>query len=123
VGAMKAYYQSLYGPMIDVLRDEFGVEFSLWDTGGGCTALIGEFEGGIRVVVTDSPSSVNGWEAQISDALFRATVGEDSVGYAIGVEAQDMDVLAYDEFPTATVAELPNIVTQVLDLARMKGVL
>ena len=114
MGKVKRMFESLYGPMVEALEAELGVTFELWDTGGGCTALVGELEGDVSVMVTDAPTSPNGEEATISDMLIRRFLGEDTIGYAIGVYRGDGTVLDYEEFPTATVAELPVLVTGLL---------
>lgn len=109
---MAAAFDSLYGPMVDVLDKAFGVTFQFWDTGGGCTALVGEFEGGVRVMLTDSPNSENGQEAHISDMCRRSCYGEKTIGYAVGVTVED--ALAYGEYSRATVSDLPAIVVDML---------
>ena len=114
MGKVKRMFESLFGPMVEALEAELGVTFQLWDTGGGCTALVGELEGDVSVYVTDAPTSPNGEEATISDMLIRRFLGEDTIGYAIGVYRSADTVLAYEEFPTATVAELPVLVTGLL---------
>ena len=114
MGKVKRMFESLYGPMVEALEAELGVTFELWDTGGGCTALVGELEGDVSVYITDAPTSPNGEEATISDMLIRRFLGEDTVGYAIGVYRGGDTVLAYGEFLTATVAELPALVTGLL---------
>jgi len=114
MGRMKRMFESLFGPMVEALEAELGVTFELWDTGGGCTALVGELEGDVSVYITDAPTSPNGEEATISDMLIRRFLGEDTIGYAIGVYRGGDTVLAYGEFPTVTVAELPVLVTGLL---------
>ena len=114
MGKVKRMFESLYGPMVEALEAELGVTFELWDTGGGCTALVGELEGDVSVYITDAPTSPNGEEATISDMLIRRFLGEDTIGYAIGVYRGGDTVLAYGEFPTVTVAELPVLVTGLL---------
>jgi len=107
-----------YGPMIEALRDAFGVTFEHCDTGGGCTALIGEFEGDTAVYITDSAESPQGQEAFISDMANRADLGEDTVGYAVGVYRDEhCDQVAYGDYPTATVTDLPRIVREQLGSA------
>ena len=114
MGKVKRMFESLYGPMVEALEAELGVTFELWDTGGGCTALVGELEGDVSVYITDAPTSPNGEEATISDMLIRRFLGEDTIGYAIGVYRGGDTVLAYGEFPAVTVAELPALVTGLL---------
>ena len=114
MGKVKRMFESLFGPMVEALEAELGVTFQLWDTGGGCTALVGELEGDVSVMITDAPTSPNGEEATISDMLIRRFLGEDTIGYAIGVYRGGDTVLAYGEFPTVTVAELPVLVTGLL---------
>jgi len=115
MGKVKQMFESLFGPMVEALEAELGVTFQLWETGGGCTALVGELEGDVSVYITDAPTSPNGEEATISDMLIRRFLGEATVGYAIGAYRGDGTVLAYQDFPTATVAELPALVTKVLN--------
>ena len=109
---------SLYGPMVDVLREAFGVEFELWDTGGGCTALVGEFEADTTVYLTDAPSSRLGSECQISDRPLRRVLGEDNVGFAVGVYRDEHRTnVTYREYPHATTPMLPRIVAEQLAAA------
>ena len=114
MGKVKRMFESLFGPMVEALEAELGVTFQMWETGGGCTALVGELEGDVSVYITDAPGSPNGEEATISDMLIRRFLGEDTIGYAIGVYRGDGTVLAYEEFRTATVTELPALVTGLL---------
>jgi hypothetical protein len=112
---------SLYGPMVDVLRERFGVEFQLWDTGGGCTALVGEFEGDVTVYLTDAPSSPHGRECMITDRAMRKVLGESTVGFAVGVYRDEHQTnIAYAEYPTAVTAHLPAIVAEQLTAAKGK---
>lgn len=111
--------ESKYGLMVDVLREAFGVVFELWDTGGGCTALVGEFEGDITVYLTDAPDSPNGQEAHITDQPTRERLGESTIGFAVGVYRDEhQDQIAYGEYPTANTRALPVIVREQLDAAR-----
>jgi hypothetical protein len=110
--------ESLYGPMVDVLQGAFGVEFEYWDTGGGCNALVGEFEADTTVYITDAPASRLGRECQISDRALRTVLGESSVGFAVGVYRDEHQTsIAYGEYPTATTADLPTIVAEQLTAA------
>lgn len=112
---------SLYGPMVDVLREAFGVEFEFWDTGGGCTALIGEFESGVSVLLTDAPRAPHGDEATITDCPTRRRFGESTVGFAVGVYRDERSTqVAYGEYPTAVTTHLPVIVTEQLIRANFK---
>jgi hypothetical protein len=119
--ATEEIYGSLYGPMVTALESAFGVTFELWDTGGGCTALVGRFESDLTVYLTDSPESPRGHEATITDMVTRTEVGEDQIGYSVGVYRDEGSTeMAYGEFPAATVAALPLLVTVVMDAA-MRG--
>jgi len=112
-------FESLYGPMVDPLRERFGVEFEVRDTGGGCTALVGEFEGDTTVYITDAPNSPNGHECTITDQPTRVEVGESTVGFAVGVYSDEHSTqIAYDEYPSAAARHLPVIVTEQLQAAR-----
>lgn len=111
--------ESLYGPMVAVLAHRFGVEFQLWDTGGGCTALVGEFPDDVKVYLTDAPSSPNGQECKITDCPTRRRFGESTVGFAVGVYRDDGQTqVAYAEYPTAATTALPEIVSEQLWCAR-----
>lgn len=108
-------HDKLYGSMIDILRDTFGVEFEYCDTGGGCTALIGEFDGDLAVVITDAPNSVNGREATITNLPTRTASDESTVGFAVGVYRDDhCTQTAYGEYSTAVTADLPALVRMQL---------
>lgn len=110
--------ESLYGPMVDELRRAFGVEFQLWDTGGGCSALVGELEGDVTVYLTDAPGSSDGIECTISDRSRRNCYGESNVGFAVGVYRDEgCTQIAYAEYPTANTAALPVIVAEQLTAA------
>jgi len=112
-------FESLYGPMVDVLRERFGVEFEVRDTGGGCDALVGEFEGDTTVYITDAPDSPNGHECTITDQPTRVRVGESTVGFAVGVYRDEHSTqIAYGEYPTAVARHLPVIVAVTLEVAR-----
>ena len=113
---------SLYGPMVDVLHKAFGVTFEFWDTGGGCTALVGEFEADVTVYLTDAPSSRLGRECQISDLPLRNVLGEANVGFAVGVYRDEHQTsVAYREYPHATTLMLPVIVAEQLAAAVKEG--
>ena len=113
--------ESLYGPMVAVLAHRFGVQFQLWDTGGGCDALVGEFPDDVKVYLTDAPSSPNGKECKITDCPTRRRFGESTVGFAVGVYHDDGQTqVAYAEYPTATTTALPEIVSE--QLLRSAGV-
>lgn len=115
MGGWHPQYESLYGPMVDVLREAFGVEFELWDTGGGCTALVGEFESDVSVYLTDAPNAPKGHEATITDCPTRRRLGESNVGFAVGVYRDEGSTqAAYGEYPTAMTTALPVIVTEQL---------
>ena len=126
----REWHESLYGAMVDVLKAEFGVEFQLWDTGGGCDALVGEFEGDVTVYITDAPNSPHGRECQITDqptrdALDHGTViaahGGSTVGFAVGVYRDDHCTnVAYGEYPNEATADLPVIVAEQLTAAKGK---
>lgn len=110
--------ESLYGAMVDVLEERFGVTFEFWDTGGGCTALVGEFEADTTVYITDAPASRLGRECQISDRALRTVLGESNVGFAVGVYRDERSTqIAYGEYPTATTRHLPTIVAEQLTTA------
>lgn len=114
-------WESLYGPMVDVLREAFGVTFELWHTGGGCTALVGDLEGDVAVYITDAPSAINGRECTITDSPTRKRVGESTVGFAVGIYREEHQTnVAYAEYPTANIAALPVIVTEQLTAATTK---
>jgi hypothetical protein len=101
--------------MVDVLRRAFGVDFELWDTGGGCTALIGELEGNVAVYITDAPSAACGAECEITP--FRDGIRV-AAGFAVGVYVDDHATqLAYGEYPTAAHHHLPVIVAEQLAVA------
>jgi hypothetical protein len=101
--------------MVDVLRARFGVEFQLWHTGGGCTALVGEFEADTAVYITDAPGSRCGQECEITDYPTREFWGEWNVGYAVGVYRDEHQRnVTYCEYLTATVTELADLVTEQL---------
>jgi hypothetical protein len=101
--------------MVDVLKTRFGVEFQLWDTGGGCTALVGEFEGDVTVYITDAPGSINGYECTITSQRIRVALGESTVGFAIGVYRDEhRRNVTYCEYLNATTAELADLVTEQL---------
>lgn len=118
MGGWHPQWESLYGPIVDVLREAFGVEFQLWDTGGGCTALVGEFESGVSVYLTDAPGSPHGHEATICDQPTRRAVGESNVGFAVGVYRDEGSTqIAYGEYPTAATRALPVIVAEQLKAA------
>ena len=107
---------NLYSPMVDVLAESLGVTFQLCDTGGGCAALVGEFESGVAVYLTDAAGSPHGHEAHITDMPTRQRVGEHNVGFAVGVYRDEhCEQIAYREYATATVADLPKIVREQLD--------
>jgi len=108
---------SLYGPMIEGVKSVLGFELELWDTGGGCTALAVDLEGGVAIYVTDAPNSPYGEEAQISDAdHHRQHLG--LVGFAIGVYTDEHSTqVAYDEYPHATIEELPSLIAHELGRA------
>jgi hypothetical protein len=107
--------ESLYGPMVAILAHRFGVEFALTDTGGGCTALVGEFTDDLKVYLTDAPSSPNGQECQITNTPTRLRLGESTVGFAVGVyHDEGQTQVAYAEYPTATTTALPEIVSEQL---------
>jgi hypothetical protein len=119
---------SLYGPMVEWLRERFGVEFELWDTGGGCTALVGDFGGNIKVYITDAPNSPNGHECTITDQPTRDRLDGDvslddvewpsTVGFAVGVyHDEGQTQIAYGEYPYADTAELPDLVDRQLAAA------
>jgi hypothetical protein len=111
----------LFGAMVDVLKDAFGVEFELWFTGGGCTALVGEFEGDTTVYLTDAPSSPNGVELTITDQSTREVFGESTVGFAVGVYRDEHRTnVTYAEYPTAATRALPVIVAEQLKAAQEK---
>jgi hypothetical protein len=115
---------SLYGPMIDPLRERFGVTFQLWDTGGGCTALVGEFEGDVAVYITDAPNSFAGRECMITDQPARDRLeagtipklqGDSLFGFAVGVYVhQHQTNVTYGEYPDAGTAILPDLVSDEL---------
>jgi hypothetical protein len=110
--------ESLYGPMVDVLQGAFGVEFEFWDTGGGCNALVGEFEGDTTVYITDAPGARCGQECQITDHPLRVRHGEATVGFAVGVYRDDHQTsVAYGEYPAACTRHLPVIVAEQLTAA------
>ena len=110
--------ESLYGQMVDELQGAFGVEFQYWDTGGGCNALVGEFEGDVTVYITDAPAARCGQECQITDQRMRNRHGESNVGFAVGVYRNEhQDNVAYREYPTACTRNLPVIVAEQLSEA------
>lgn len=102
-------------PMTEPLKARFGVEFELWHTGGGCTALVGEFEADVTVYITDAPGSICGQECVITGQGARGFWGEFNVGFAVGVyrDSHTRNV-AYHEYPNATTAELPDLVAEQL---------
>jgi len=112
---------SLYAPMVDVLEETLGVTFQLWDTGGGCTALVGYFGTDTTVMITDSAKSPNGHEATITDQPTRDRLDREqpalvsTVGFAIGVYRDAGDTqIAYADHPMAHTAELPDLVMREL---------
>jgi len=100
-------YESLFGDLVDPVRDLTGIDLGFWDTGGGCTALQADLDEDTTVVVTDSPSSPNGQEAHISSVLRRRELG--GVGFMVGVYRDGDQVLVLDA-PAAGIAELPELV-------------
>jgi hypothetical protein len=121
MGGVDLVYE-LYGPMLDVLRQAFGVEFDYWNTGGGCTALVGDFEADTAVYLTDAPGSPNGHECQITDSPTRQRVGESTVGFAVGVYRDEHRTnVTYAEYPTAATRALPVIVAEQLKAATVSG--
>jgi hypothetical protein len=104
---------SRYGPMVVGLERHFGgVVFAVADTGGGCSALIGEF-GDDQVYITDAPST--GHECHITSQPDRDRTGQ--TGFAVGVY-RDNRQLAYREYPAACTGELGLLVDEVLKAAR-----
>lgn len=109
--------ESLYGPMVDSVKNTLGIDLELWDTGGGCTALIGQCEGDLAIYVTDAPDSEYGHECQISDVAYRDQHAG-RVGFAVGAYVDEhCTQVAYAEFPHAHVVDLPTLIARVLKLA------
>ena len=109
---------SLYGAMVDPVRNSLGIELELWDTGGGCTALIGQLEGGLAVYVTDAPNSEYGHEAHISDMPYRMR-HNGQVGFAVGIYAdENTEQVSYGEYPHAAAFDLPTLITRQLRKVR-----
>lgn len=107
-------FESLYGPMIDTLKNALGVEFEFWETGGGCTALVGELEGDVTIYITDSTHSDHGRECMITSVPGRQH-RSGSVGFAVGVYRDEhMTNVAYGDYPYAGVDDLPVIVDEQL---------
>ena len=112
-------YASLYGPMVDVLHNAFGVEFEFWDTGGGCTALVGELESDVTVYLTDSTESDHGRECMITSVPGRQH-RSGTVGFAVGIYRDEHQTnVAYGDYPEATVEDLPVIIAEQLREARI----
>lgn len=105
--------------LIDPVQDKLGIVLELWDTGGGCTALQAFLEGDVTVCVTDSPSSKRGQEAHITSATRRRQLGEENVGFYVGVyrdEGNNM-IVGFDA-PGARINELPRLIEDALDFAK-----
>lgn len=114
--------ESKFGAITEPLTAMFGTDFEYWDTGGGCTAIQAFMEGDITIMVTDSHESPNGEEATITDIPTRREVGENTVGFLIGVYADEGSTpLAQCDHPTALVADLPELVAAALDEARKEA--
>lgn len=109
---------SEYSGMIDLVQQGVGISLELWDTGGGCTALQAFLESDITVVVTDSPYSTNGQEAQITGERERRLLGEDTVGFFVGVYRDEGSTpLITIDTPMAVIDQLPFFVKMALDAA------
>lgn len=110
-----------YRPMIDSLDAAFGPGvFEVWDTGGGCTAIVAEMEGDITVMITDGEASPNGHDAFITDMNTREEEGGDNTfGYFVGVYTDEgATPLHQVDAPTAVAADLADIVTAALTAAQ-----
>lgn len=106
---------SLYGPMCDPLNAIYGENvFAFWHTGGGCTALVGNLEGDVTVMVTDNPDTDHGEEAFITPLPDRMARGGDAqFGYCVGIYFDEGCDLKAMDF-CATVEELPGLVTRLI---------
>lgn len=116
---MKGNRVSNWRDLIDPVQDKLSIVLELWDTGGGCTALQAFLEGDVTVVVTDSPSSKRGQEAHITSATRRRQLGEENVGFYVGVYREEGTVMHVGmDAPSASIKALPGIIANALDLAR-----
>lgn len=104
--------------LIDPTQKELGIVLELWDTGGGCTALQAFLEGDVTVCVTDSPSSPNGSECQITGERERRLLGEENVGFFIGVYRDEgSTMVTYLDVPHGSITDLPRLIKTALDMA------
>jgi hypothetical protein len=75
-------------PIAAALTDEFGTEFSLYNTGGGCICLEAKLEGGMYVLVG------SGIDGPLFDGEYRAAVAHGG-GYGVGIYREESgDTLA-----------------------------
>lgn len=63
-----------FKPVMEGLSKEFGAEFAMQHTGGGCMAIEADLEGGYHVMITDADDVLGYWDQRQPDT-----------GYAVGV--------------------------------------
>jgi hypothetical protein len=74
-------YADGYRELTDALTKEFGVQFQVWHTGGGCYAIeSGPLEGGYNVIITDAAEILSHMRDR-NEMLAKGI----QVGYGVGV--------------------------------------
>jgi hypothetical protein len=116
-----ALYQGTYQPLIDELRETFGMNFVPYHSGGGNWALRAPTETGHWLHITDAYESLSSW----SDRVARWYDGE-SPGYGVSVFAdEDASEMVYcneDAFAEWPMAEVAALVRDALtNIPRIKS--